>query len=582
LYSNVFLSVIEDNKGRYWAANWFSNGLYTFDPITAKAHTLTVKSHPQLRTNSLTMMYKDSRGTLYIAGLEGGFITFNPDNETFKVYHHNAADPTSVSNETMTFFHEGKNGVIWFGSTGGGLSVFDPANQKFKAFMVEDGLAHNDVTAFADDKKGNYWIGTRNGISTFTPPADPFSAETKINFRNYNESDGLVSAGIRVNAAFCDSDGTLYFGTKSSGLIYFHPDDLINNEFIPPVYITDFTLMNKGVRMNDPQTNKNILKTSIEFTKEILLKYTQNTFSFNFAALNYTHPEKNKYKYKLEGFDDDWIESDASKRFATYTNLNHGEYTFKVKASNNDGIWNEKPTELRIIIKPPFWQTIWFKIVVGLVVLAIAYAFYRYRIAQIMLLQRIRNKIAADLHDDIGSTLNSISIYSEVAKKDPSRKDFALNMIGESSRKIIDSMSDIVWSINPENDHFDKIILRMRSLAHNLLNIKDIDCIFKADESLGKLKLSMQTRRNFYLIFKEALNNMVKYSRANRASITLTQENQQVILVVRDNGIGFDLSERYNGNGLYNIRRRAHEINAKLSIESSAGQGTTIELNFKV
>ena len=405
LYSNVFLSVIEDNKGRYWAANWFSNGLYSFDPITGKANTFTVESHPHaLTSNSLSLIYKDSKGIFYIAGLEGGFITFNPDNQAFKVYHHDVRDPTSVSNETMTFFHEGRNGLIWFGSVGGGLSVFNPESQKFKAFTVDDGLSHNVVTAFTEDKKGNYWIGTSKGIGTFTPPDDPFSPKTKITFRNYDESDGMTSANINIDAAYCDDDGTLYFGTKSAGLIYFHPDDLTNNDFVPPVFITDFSLMNKIVKVSVAESNKNILNNTIEFTKEVFLNYAQNTFSFTFAALNYIHPEKNKYAYKLEGFDKDWIYTDASKRFASYTNLDPGEYTFKVKASNNDGLWNETPTELRITIQPPFWQTLWFKILVGAVAIGIAYAFYRYRVAQIILLQRIRNKIAADLHDDIGST----------------------------------------------------------------------------------------------------------------------------------------------------------------------------------
>src|SRR5262249_5155543 len=145
---------------------------------------------------------------------------------------------------------------------------------------------------------------------------------------------------------------------------------------------------------------------------------------------------------------------------------------------------------------------IWFRILLTLTLLYSAYAFYRYRIGQILLLQRIRNKIAADLHDDIGSTLNSISVFSEVAKKDTTKRDHALTMIGESSRKIIDSMTDIVWSINPENDSFDKIIFRMRSLSYNLLKVKKIECIFHADESLNEIKLPMEIRRNFYLIFK--------------------------------------------------------------------------------
>jgi two-component system sensor histidine kinase UhpB len=195
-------------------------------------------------------------------------------------------------------------------------------------------------------------------------------------------------------------------------------------------------------------------------------------------------------------------------------------------------------------------------------------------------LQNIRNRIASDLHDDIGSTLNSISVYSEVAKNDPDKKEYSLNMIGESSRKVIDAMSDIVWTINPENDSFENIILRMRSLAYNLLRAKDIEFTFKADETLNHLKLSLEKRRNFYLIFKEALNNLIKYSHAKRVQISLLHHSNAITLMIRDDGLGFDATKKYNGNGLTNIRNRAKEINAQLAIESGKNIGTSIQLTF--
>ena len=212
---------------------------------------------------------------------------------------------------------------------------------------------------------------------------------------------------------------------------------------------------------------------------------------------------------------------------------------------------------------------------------AALYSFYRYRIGQILLLQRIRNKIATDLHDDIGSTLNSISVFSEVTKKDSNKRDHALQMIGESARKIVDSMSDIVWSINPENDSFDKIIFRMRSLSYHLLKAKKIECSFNADESLAGIKLPMEIRRNFYLIFKEALNNLIKYSQAAQASILISREHGSITCIIRDDGVGFDNTQEYAGNGLGNMRKRAEEIGAVLSIESMIGKGTSIELNLK-
>jgi signal transduction histidine kinase len=383
---------------------------------------------------------------------------------------------------------------------------------------------------------------------------------------------------MNMSATFKDADGKIYFGSTDAGIIYFKPEELKDNDYIPPVYITDFKLFNKPVYANDVDS---ILKSPIELTKEITLSYNQNVISFEFAALNYIHPEKNQYAYKLESFDKDWIYTDASKRFVNYTNLDPGEYTFKVKGSNNDGVWNPMETTIKLIITPPFWQTWWFRALIVLAATMIVYALYRYRLQQVLKVQNIRNKIAGDLHDDIGSTLNSISIYSEVAKNDDNRRTHSLTMIGESSRKVIDAMSDIVWTINPDNDSFEKIILRMRSLSYNLLRAKKIEFTFRADDNLNDLKLSLEERRNFYLIFKEALNNLIKYSQAKKVSILLEKNSRNISLLIRDDGVGFDPEKKYNGNGLTNIRRRAKEINAKLIMESGQGIGTSIQLILK-
>jgi two-component system sensor histidine kinase UhpB len=219
----------------------------------------------------------------------------------------------------------------------------------------------------------------------------------------------------------------------------------------------------------------------------------------------------------------------------------------------------------------------------GLVLLLLlSYFIYNnFRTASKLKLQNIRNKIASDLHDDVGSTLNSISIYSEVAKqKSPAVVD-ELEHIGDASRKIIEVMSDIVWTINPKNDTFENIIDRMSSIAYNLLKAKNIEHTFRADEGLNELKLSLESRRNFYLIFKEALNNLVKYSNASRASISLTNENGLIKLSIRDNGLGFDVLQTSRGNGLLNMKNRAAEMKAQLNIESEKGNGAHIELTFK-
>jgi two-component system, NarL family, sensor histidine kinase UhpB len=205
-----------------------------------------------------------------------------------------------------------------------------------------------------------------------------------------------------------------------------------------------------------------------------------------------------------------------------------------------------------------------------------------YRVRQQLKLQTLRNKIASDLHDDVGSTLSSISIFSQMAQQQSKEVIPMLETIGDSSRKMLDAMADIVWTINPENDQFEKIILRMKSFAFELLGAKNIDFEFMADEDVARFNVPMEVRKNLYLIFKEATNNMVKYARADKAFFSMTGEKNNLVMMIRDNGRGFDVKQPTQGNGLKNMMRRAHEINADLMIDSLPGNGTTIRLSLAI
>ena len=215
--------------------------------------------------------------------------------------------------------------------------------------------------------------------------------------------------------------------------------------------------------------------------------------------------------------------------------------------------------------------------------LLLSILFYNYyRTKQLLKLQTLRNRIASDLHDDVGSTLSSISIFSELARQQSKEVMPMLDSINESSRKMLESMADIVWTINPENDNFEKIILRMRSFAYELLGAKNIDFEFNADDAVARMKLTMDVRKNLYLIFKEAINNMVKYAGADRAFFSITGTKNNLTMLIRDNGKGFDTSLASEGNGLKNMKKRAEEIGAKLLIESGAGIGTSIQFLLKI
>ena len=571
--------VLRDKKGRYWCAA-YGGGLNRFYRETGKFKSYKVhEGKNSISTNSVHNTFIDSKGNIYVGSTGGGFIQFDPDSEIFTVYKHVAGNLETPSNDNVEYFYESKQGYIFFTTQGGGLNVFNPKTKKFRSWTTKDGFATNIISGIIDDNHGNLWLGTYSGISSFSMQNDPFATECKFQIRNYNVSDGLPCNEFMFGGVYKDKEGNLYFGTACGKIAYFNPDELKDNSFIAPIYITGFSLFNKEIISSD--TNK-FLKTTIEYAKKITITYRENVISFSFASLNLIHPENNHYAYILEGFNNDWIYADASKRFANYTNLDPGEYIFKVKGSNNDGVWNENPATIKLIITPPYWKTWWFRVAIILAVAVAVYILYRFRINQLLKLQGIRNRIAHDLHDNIGSTLNSISIYSEVAQNKSRDKIPELDLIGESSRKVIDAMSDIVWTINPENDSFEKIIFRMRSHTHQMMKVKNIEYIFKADEKLNELTLPMQVRKNFYLIFKEALNNLIKYSKATQAGIMINYSDNIIEMFIRDNGVGFDTGNPSRGNGLSSMKQRANEMQAKFKIESVIGQGTSVELNLRI
>ncbi|HLY68729.1 MAG TPA: histidine kinase, partial [Puia sp.] len=268
-----------------------------------------------------------------------------------------------------------------------------------------------------------------------------------------------------------------------------------------------------------------------------------------------------------------------------YANLAPGNYVFKVKSKNRDGVETKRITYLHIIINPP-WQKTWWAYLLWIFILAsIFYTVYDYRKKSRNELSRVRQKIATDLHDDIGSTLNSISVYSEIAGKQlqsntENAKDL-LNKMGASSRNMIDTMNDIVWAINPKNDQFENIVQRMQYFAGELLSGKNILLQFEVQEKVKSIKLPMEKRKNFYLIFKEAINNAYKYSNGKTVNVSITADLNILLMIIADDGIGFDTNKKGSaGNGLENMETRAKEISARLHIMSWQTNGTRVELRM--
>ncbi len=609
-YRGILDAAVQDNDGTYWMAKidlvhyddaakkltrfnyklafpiyknkageiWFggSNALCCYDKINNK---IIGYPYPIAPTNfpykSLQAIWQADNGIFWL-GTTAGLLRFDPVNKSWKVFKNAPADSTSISFDLIFSLCPDPikpNKYLWTGTSGGGLNCFDMETGKAIRYSVKNGLANDVVYGILSDNDGNLWMSTNNGLSKLS--------KDRRTFYNYNVNNGLQGNEFNRNAFCKTKDGTLFFGGVN-GFNYFDPYDLDRNNIPPNIVITDFKIGNKPVTIHN---EKKLLTKSVEFTDKIVLDYSDNMISFEFAAMDFMQPSKNLYQYKMEGFDKDWIYS-GTARSATYTNLDPGTYTFYVKGSNSDGVWNDTGTSIQLIILPPWYMTWWFRILVLAIIAGATYAFYRYRLNQALKLQAVRNRIAGDLHDEIGSNLSTISIFSDLAKekvkKHPEAVSPLLNKISNYTHVSMDAMSDIVWMINAGNDRFENIIIRMREVAVELTETKKCLLHLNIDEKLNMLKLGMQERKNFYLIYKEALNNIVKYAEAKNVWIELGSVNNTISLVVKDDGKGFDISNGNSGNGLKSMKSRAAFLKGDFKLITKPGEGTLIKLIFKI
>lgn len=343
LSDNSVWEIFEDSKQRLWIGT-LGGGLNILDRSTGNFRRLSPGS---LRSPYVSAILEDRSGQIWIGTADGIDVM----DQTGKFTHYGTIDkqPNGLSNKNVICLFEDSRGWIWIG-TREGLNRYDPATRKIHILRREDGLPDNTVLNILEAKDKTLWMSTANGISNVRIEGQSF------HFKNYDESDGLQGREFNENAALETRKGELIFG-GGNGFNLFYPDNITVNQNVPPVVLTDFQIFNNSMEPGETINGRMLLPQSITRTKHITLKYRENVFSISFAALNYFHPEKNQYAYMLEGFNDEWLTADGNLRKATYTNLDPGEYTFRVKASNNDGVWTPTPLELHITILPPFWRT---------------------------------------------------------------------------------------------------------------------------------------------------------------------------------------------------------------------------------
>ena len=386
LSNNDIWDIDEDRQGNIWIAT-LGGGLNMFDP---KENRFTIFRNNPDDTNSISdnvvaSVLIDSKDRLWIGTEFGGICRLTDFKKgTFKTYKR-SENKEVISSNQIAALYEDSHGKIWAGTIGGGLICYNEANNNFINYTESDGLANNLVLAILEDNMGNMWISTNNGLSEFINGA---SNPKTCNFLNFTKNDGLQSNEFSPQAACKTKNGILYFG-GINGITYFNPAHIVFNDHVPPIVLTDFKIFNKTVGISEKGSP---LKQRISLTKEIILYPKQTVITFEFAALDFTMPSENQYKYKLEGFEEEWNEV-GNKRTATYTNLNPGTYTFRVIGSNNDDIWNTEGVALKLIVKPPYYKTWAFRTVLVVLILLGFLTFYRLKLRSLEKHKRVLKKL---------------------------------------------------------------------------------------------------------------------------------------------------------------------------------------------
>ena len=368
--NNTAWSIYEDRAGNLWVGT-FGGGLNRLDYAKGE---FTRYVHDQNDPRSISddfiwTMYEDSSSFFWIGTIMGGLNRFDTEKGIFFHYQSDSRDSNSISDNKVICLYEDHTGTFWVG-TSNGLNKFDRNAEIFHRCSINEGLP-TSIHGILEDDHGNLWISTNHGLSKYNPGTG--------RYKNYFENYGLQGDEFSPNACVKCRSGEMIFG-GIHGFNIFHPDSIIDDPSLPRVVITDFQIFNKPVAIGENAEGRTILAKSISDCNEIHLSYEENVFSFEFAGLHYASPKGNLYAYMMEGFEKEWNYTDANRRFVTYTNMPGGTYTFRVKASNNQGKWNDQGTSIRIIITPPFWKTIWFYGLLLIVLGGIAYWVYQWRV----------------------------------------------------------------------------------------------------------------------------------------------------------------------------------------------------------
>jgi two-component system, sensor histidine kinase ChiS len=656
LSANAVLSITRDINGHYWIGTW-SGGLNRFNPSTRtferflpipgddnsvsssyiwgllgdkdgylwigteagaldKYHLKTGKfthyvpneSDPKaLSGRYIRAIVQDRDGDIWIGTLNG-LNKYNPADESFSRYQHNSADPHSLPHNSVGFILQDSRGALWV-ATENGVAQFDKTTGKFTHYGTAQGLANETVTGIAEDASGNLWFTTLNGLSRFNPKTQQFRTFTKRN--------GLAGNIMSKPVIHASANGKLFVGS-TEGLAVFDPGHLLENTLVPGVYLTDLKVFNKSVSI-DPQGS--LLTSHIHGAKALQFGYKQTMFALDFAALNFRNSDANQYKFKMEGFDQDWIDA-GSLRSATYTNLNPGHYRFVVTGSNNNGVWNQLGASIDIYVEPPPWRTWWAYTLYGAFVLAILYVFVRsqrlkvlfeqQKVEQLQAINKLKDEFLANTSHELRTPLNGIIGIAEALIDDEDAKLgervlAQLRMIAQSGRRLSNLVNDILDFSRLRHKGFE---LKVRSI--NVVNLcnsvvsmtlplarkKNLQVFCELPEDLPRVAADEERLEQ---ILYNLIGNAIKFTLQGHVRIMARVENERVYISICDTGIGIpetdlksifdsfsqvkgDAAREFEGTGLgLAVTKNLVELhNGRITVTSTLGVGSEFTFDLAV
>jgi len=643
---DIVLTACEDSKGNIWIGTW-DNGITVFNPRnnTYKHFKNDPAVASSLSSDNVMMIYEDKDKNIWIGTYGSGLNLFNPGHQSFTRYQYDKNRMDGISNNTIVSILEDSERKLWIGTDGGGLNLFNKKTKTFSRFLHDDtknSISHNMLSTIYEDSNNSLWIGTRSGLSQFNKKTNRFKVYTMADglpdnvifgiledgkknlwistnkglscfnpntrsFKNFGVSDGLQSNEFNEQAYCKSKSGVMYFGGKN-GLNQFFPDSIHGIVFEPPLVITNFQVFNKPVAIATGKNDPSPLTKSITETRAIELPYSNSVFSFEFATLNYTASEKKQYAYMLEGFDKEWNYA-GSARIATYTNLDPATYLFKVKGLNNEGNWSSNITSIQLIIKPPFWMTWWFRLVVFTTAAGSVGAFYRFRTntnnaQKAKLLQLVREKtlqlvLSTEEEQKARKEAEKARIETEHANKELKLKNKELEQFvyvaSHDLQEPLRTTSSFVELIKQQyhgrlDEMADKYLDfisdasdRMKILIKDLLDfsrigtnaaLKKVDCNIimknmlldisviiqesKADIQYTELPVIDGYPTEIKLLFQNLVHNAIKFRKkdiAPRIKISVQKAGDYWEFAVSDNGIGM---EKQYSERIFVIFQRLH------------------------